>query len=414
MLLAALVFVTSLTILVAIGLEVAKDFHSEKRPLREFAPFYGVGRLLNEGHANELYDFDAFLQCLRALFPDSAADLTTPYSHAPFEAVIFMPFALLPYNVAFAVWLVSSLALFCAGTLLVYSISPGIPAGSWPLILPLAISFQPVSIGNLAVGQVAAFSFFWIAVAVYCEAKRWRVASGLALAFCMCKPTLLILIIPMLVVTQRYRILAGLAVGMAALAGASVLVVGSTGSVSYLAMLLRFGQYATATKSPLNSAIYVDASAFFRLLLAGHGQVAVVAAFALVAAVAPFLLRFWRRLRGGDVAMAWSATIIWTTILNLYTPIYDTATVVIAAMLLVDWLRTQVIQEPWRLWVLKGLLYAVYWAPWLGRPRFGEMQVNLYTVALAGLGVYQLYLAHVSVRAVGPARLLQVERGTAS
>src|SRR5262249_15519624 len=93
--LAGLVGAASLTILVLIGLHVAEDLRSEKRPLREFAAFYAVGRFLNEGHAHELYDFDSFHRYLRGQFPDAELVLTAPYSHAPFEAVIFRPLALL-------------------------------------------------------------------------------------------------------------------------------------------------------------------------------------------------------------------------------------------------------------------------------------------------------------------------------
>src|SRR5262249_48104953 len=140
---------------------------------------------------------------------------------------------------------------------------------------------------------------------------------------------------------------------------------------------------------------YVDINAFFRSLLKGHAQVSAAAACVTVLVVAPFLFRFWRRLNSSDLSLVWSGTIIWTAILNPYTPIYDTPMVVIAAVLLFDWLRMRVREE--RLWLAKGLLYAVYVTPLLellGRPV--ERHLNLYTVALAGLGIYQLYLQRVS------------------
>jgi hypothetical protein len=391
---ATVVGMACVAILVVIGMHMTQNLRSERPRVREFAPFYAVGRLLNEGQTETLYDFASFSRYFHEVFPDEPPDVRVPYSHAPFEAAVFRPFALFSYRVAFAMWIAFSLLLFCAGTVLVCRVSSAIPVGYWASVVPLAIAFFPVSIGCLAVGQVAAFGFFWIAVAVYWERRHWPFLAGLALAFCTSKPTLLILVVPMLVTTKRFRALVGLGAGSVALVGASVLVVGWSGYVSYVNMLWRFGRYATAASSPLNTAIYVDASAFVRLLLVGHGQAAVAAGLVTAAVAIPFLLRFWWCQRNSDdMALAWSGTIIWTMILSVYMPVYDTTTVAIAGVLLVDRLLGQGRsweELPWR---LKGLLYALYLTPWLGPPaRVAGMQVNFYTVALAALAVYQLYL----------------------
>src|SRR4026209_1678564 len=70
------------------------------RPLvREFMAFYTVGYVLN--HSPEiLYDPDSFNGTYRSLFPALPAAVKQLYAHAPFEALAFRPFALLPFTSA--------------------------------------------------------------------------------------------------------------------------------------------------------------------------------------------------------------------------------------------------------------------------------------------------------------------------
>lgn len=89
------------------------------------------------------------------------------------------------------------------------------PRSLLPLALFLAISFQPVSVSLIFNGQVSALVFLWIAFAIWFRRQGWEYGSGVALSLCLSKPTVLILLLPMLGVGRRWRMLLGVLCGTA-------------------------------------------------------------------------------------------------------------------------------------------------------------------------------------------------------
>ena len=92
--------------------EIASLRSDERRP-EEFMAFYTVGHMLNRS-STHLYDSPAFLAEYDALFPRVAGGEPL-FGHAPFEALVFRPFARLPFESAVVAWQAVSIALVCAG-----------------------------------------------------------------------------------------------------------------------------------------------------------------------------------------------------------------------------------------------------------------------------------------------------------
>ena len=192
---------------------------------REFMAFYTVGHVLNESPP-DLYKTGPFLAKYHALFPSVPGHKEPVFVHAPFEGLFFQPFARIPYRQALVAWQVFSLGLIGAGFTLVWVSTSSLPRSLLPVALLVAISFHPVSVALLLSGQVSGLTFLWIALAIWCQRRGWDHGSGAALSLCLAKPTLLILLVPMLLVGQRWRMVVGFGGGAGVVALASLMMIG--------------------------------------------------------------------------------------------------------------------------------------------------------------------------------------------
>ena len=365
--------------------------------------FYTVGYVVN--HSPEaLYDPGSFNATYHSLFPALPADVKQLYAHAPFEALAFRPFALLPFTSALVAWQVLSLVLFGLGFALVWRASDSLPWGQLPLALLLMLSFRPVAVDSIARGQVAALTFFWMAVALWCQRRRHDYWAGVALSLCLSKPTLLGLLLPMLVVGGRRRILVGFGAGAAVLSAVSLLVVGWRGCADYAAMLLRFGTMATGPRTSFLLSDYVDLNSLVRGAVGGRGLWAMVVLALVTAGVLPWLLRLWRALRHEremESGLTWAATLTWTMLLNVYVAPYDTPILLLGMVLAAGAVyvsRGDVMPRAVRIFLM--LLYVVPWIPPV--PIGVDRTLHLYTLVLVGLGVYQISEAMSAKAPRGP------------
>jgi len=381
-------------VLWVLGLSQALELRSGKPPLREFMALYTVGHVLNTS-PESLYQPASFHRTYHELFPSVPANLSPLYAHAPFEAVVFRPFALVSFERALVAWQVLSLALICAGVTLLWAGRSRPPGHYLVMALLVAVSFMPVSVACISRGQVGALAFVWMAVAIWCQRRGREFCSGLTLAVCLCKPTLLVLLLPMLVVGWRVRTLIGFIGGAGVLGMVSLVVVGWQGCLEYALMVLHFGTIAAAGgRSFAMLAEHVDLNTFLSMM--GVGVVATLTVLAVAtAAVLPCLGRLWRNAHmGGEegVSLAWASTLTWTMILNLYAVVYDTTVIVLGVLLMGDALRRVYRgQVPSAVQALFVLLYVVPWIPPV--PMGGSRMLQLYTPALIALGVYQIWLA---------------------
>lgn len=196
------------------GALVALAVFSSFQPSQEkdFVYFYGLGTLFNQ-HV-PLYDYPA----QTSVFEGIRAIHGGPYGpspYPPFVALAFAPFAHLPFEIAYHVWMAASIMLYVAALLLLISQKHLL------LVLPLAISCWPFVTRTFLSGQLSVVAFASTAFAMREAGRRHPYRSGLLLSISLYKPTLLFLAVPMLVVCGRLKILAGLCMGAVALVAAS-------------------------------------------------------------------------------------------------------------------------------------------------------------------------------------------------
>jgi hypothetical protein len=360
----------------------------------DFGAYYIAGKIFNTRSADQIYDATLHHRLYQEQFPDMPSDSQLPYVNAPFFVLPFTILARMPYSWAYLLWLLLSLALYVAGLTLIWRTLDGIPRDAWLTSLLLALSFMPFLVECLAGGQTSAVGFFCLAFAISSERRGYHILSGLAISLCAYKPTLLLLAVPMLLITRRYKTLLGFVAGCGILGLLSLLVVGREGCLGYINSLLYFTNASTSAASGLRSWKYVDVNSFFRLLMGHHTFLRWTMMAAVFLIVLPLLFRLWWQSNPGrraDQSLVWALTLTWTLVLNLYVGIYDSTLVVLSVLLTTDVMYRRI--ESDQLWLpatFKAILLLLYIVPWITQPIARLTGLQIFTLVLAVFGVYQI------------------------
>jgi hypothetical protein len=359
----------------------------------DFPAFYVAGKIINEHGAAELYNRELQGRLYHELFPREDPEALLPYLNAPFFVLPFPLLAQLPYAWAYFCWFLITLALYVAGFTLLWRELEGLPAAAYRTALIIALSFMPFLVECVAGGQTSAVGFFALALAVVLERREQWFWSGAVLALLLYKPTLLVLLGPMVLLTRRWKTLAGMAAGGAGLLGLSALTLGANVTLGWFQTMLGYAQLSTSGASGAASGLriwkYVDVNAFARALWGGNGVLRWLTVGVAVAVCFPMLVRAWWP-RGectqGNREADWALAIAWTPVLNLYLGVYDVTVIVVSAVLLAAW---QLRQGGLRV-EAKGLFLLLYVTPWLAQPVAKATGLQLLTVVLAAFGLYVL------------------------
>ncbi|MDX2032293.1 MAG: glycosyltransferase family 87 protein [Blastocatellia bacterium] len=365
----------------------------------DFGAFYTAGRIYREVAPGRIYDRAEQRRIYREIHPGVEPGQELPYVNAPFFALPLPLLARLPYSAAYLLWFALSLGLFLLGIRLLWDRLDAFPSEDRGLAGLLAVSFMPFMVECLSGGQTSAFGFAALALALALERRGRSVASGMAIALCLYKPTLLVLILPMLLVTRRFRSLLGVAIGALLLSLVSLGMVGVEGCRSYLRMLLFFADNSTSAATGLKSWKYVDINSFSRLLFQAQPSLRWALTGIVFAAALPLLVRAWVRAsqRPATQSLVWASAITWTLILNIYLGIYDATLAVIAALLTCDaiYRKSERPADPFS-YRCKMILLALYLVPWVTQPVAKLTGLQLLTLAIAVFGAYQLSLLRKS------------------
>lgn len=392
--------ISSLVILVQLALLIVTFLtqqHNQTRfgPLlgADFASFYTAGTIFNLESPAAVYIATVQDTTYHQLFPTVPADARLPYANAPFLTLLFAQLAQLPYPLAYLSWLLLTLTLYVGSFLLLWQTLDALPRHRKSTILLLALSFMPFLVEGWIGGQTSILAFGAIALAIYLERQQRPLRSGAVLSLCLYKPTLLVLIVPMLLLTRRIRTIVGLASGVVVLSALSWLIVGSTGLMNYLNMLLFFKNAAVNSESGLKIWKYIDGNSFFRLLLNDYPTVQTVLAATLFGTGLLCLAwRWWQRPSGNpdtDAAL-WSLTITGTLVFNLYVGIYEATLLVLSLLLFTHVCYRRAVQSERALSdSYKVLLILLYLTPWVSQWVAQTARLQLFTMVLLALGIYQ-------------------------
>ncbi len=303
----------------------------------DFLQFYVEGKILNDHPHEQLYDLQLQQRLQHDLRQRWDPDLVLAYANAPWLAILFQPIARLPYIWAYILWLAISAALYIGGLVLIWPRGEPFDRLQGTALL-ISLSFFPFAFECWFGGQLSVIGFFALAWCIRLQRLDRFFASGAALALCTYKPTLLLLVLPMLAIGRRFRTLLGFLVAALVLGWISLLTIGVSGCAAYIQTLRLYGRIvASDYGSTQQLSKYIDLNAFLRLLFGGPSPIA-AAIFVVVGGTALVYLAaaWWRsdpRNRVSDHFL-WAMTIASTLVLNAYVPIYDSVLVVLSAVLM--------------------------------------------------------------------------------
>jgi hypothetical protein len=377
------------------------------RPLGEdFSAFYDGSVIIAHHHAGRLYDQATSDALYHARFPSMAAS-TLPYVYPPFMAAALVPLSHLPFRWAWAAWLALNGALFAVGLAVLWRALGGrrgpVGQGRWPVLLA-CVAFEPWLFECWLGGQLSGLAFASISGAYALDRRHRPFTSGLILGACLYKPTLLVYIVPLLIVTRRWTTVAGVATTGAGLGACSIAAVGWPTTARYGHALVAHAHDTAGTGAiALRLWKFVDLNSFGHLLFGD--TVVVTAAVAAVAAVT-FVVLYRKSRVGGRTEplpqLWWAAVIAATVSINGYVGVYDSTILVFAALLVFD----AVWREPTaaeRRRPVGAVLVVLWCAPWASPILARSIGWQLDTIAILAFFVVTVRLLAASGSSPRPA-----------
>ena len=217
----------ALLLAVALGGALAPHIHRAQIENSDFVNFYVGASIVHRGDGAKLYQQDTQRAVLRSVLQ---RDSIQYFLHPPFEAAALAPLASLSFERAFVMWTAINVAVLA---LLPLVLMPCIPlVARRPYVGLIGFFFLPVLVA-LTLGQDSILLLFVISLAYLLMHKKMDLTAGLVLALASIKFQYLIVLIPLLLMSRKWRVVAGIGLGCAGLAAVSTYVISWRGFENY-------------------------------------------------------------------------------------------------------------------------------------------------------------------------------------
>ena len=278
---------------------------------RDFSHYWTAASLALSGEPAEVYDFPRLKAAGEPIFGPGTA---LPWLYPPTFLLIILPLALLPYLVALALWIIPALIGYLW---ILRRLAPH------PLTLWLTLSF-PGTYQNILFGQNGFLSAILLGGGILLL-ERFPLAAGVLLGLLSYKPHLMVLVVLALAAGRYWRALLSTVCVTAALAAASVLVLGTGVWIAFLNSTPESVKALQAgllpwSKAPLH--LFNMPTVFCALLEAGaRPSTARIMQGAVMLGVAVVL--GWAWFRRAPLAIRGSLLVIGILLFTPYAAIYD-------------------------------------------------------------------------------------------
>jgi hypothetical protein len=270
-------------------------------PGMDFVSFWAAGRLALIGKAVLAYDIQAH-RAIELTVGQVRGIMSFPYP--PPILMLFAPFSLLPFGVAFVAWVLSTCGFY------VWSARRVAP-------FPLSLAI-PTAIPNAGIGQTG-FLFTGLFIAAAEILPRRPILAGLLFGCFALKPQIGFLIPLALLAGSEWRALLAAACSAAALYAMGLIVFGVGSYEAFLKILPRYAEFLSKSAWEWNTL----ASVFAFLRYFGVPQQMALAAQAICAAGAAFVTwRAWRLGLETRVVVLATASILISPYLFTYDTIF--------------------------------------------------------------------------------------------
>jgi hypothetical protein len=202
--------------------------------LPDYLAHWTAGRLFLDGDLAHLYDADFQARLQHALV--GAGDDVSWFVGPPFTALLYVPFAAMPYVLSGVLWTVLSFGSLLLALWLVRPLVPRL-SQDWPLVVLAVLASQPV-LEVIGAGQDSAFTLLVWAGGLRLIAAGRDAWAGVVFGLGLIKPQVVALVPPTFLVQRRWRALATWVAVAVALGALSLAVVGVDGFHEWISTLL--------------------------------------------------------------------------------------------------------------------------------------------------------------------------------
>jgi len=313
----------------AVGLFLVSVTPASTIRASDFSYFYIVSKMVLAGHGGDIYNLAVLGHVERAwVYPQQIPDGVLPNNYSPFFAVAFVPFAALPYSLAYAIWLALN-SVFLGSCLVALGRLAGLGIRG-KAVLAVAAALSVPAIVAMVLGQV---SFFLLLLLIGCLlALRGRrdILAGSLLALTLFKPQYVVPFLLLLVMLRRRRALAGFITTTACLTIAPLPILGLDADLRYVRALIAAVGYPPSIGGfgpRLNSSF-----AGFAQLLLDPSAARVVAIVLSLAALGVLVLTIRR---GASLEVAFAQAMVVALLTSQHVLIHDLSLLLIPATVLI-------------------------------------------------------------------------------
>jgi hypothetical protein len=253
-------------------------------------------------------------------------------------------------------------------------------------------------------GQTSSFGFFFIAFAIYLYKSEKLFFSGISFGLCMYKPPLLLLIIPFFILTKQYRICLGILLTSAIVVIYTILFFGLNSLIDWLNFSIQHLNDNIEKPEILRITKFVDIVSFVRQIfgtLEIIERILIISIFVCWIVYIIFYLKILKIIDDDRKELALALIIIWSTVINIYFPIYDTIILVLLLIIIVDKQNPEISKNNIRLdKVTKLILICTYIVPWITFIFVIKFKIQFYTLVLIANGIFAGRLLQKRIKTV--------------
>jgi Glycosyltransferase family 87 len=231
----------------------------------DFRQLYAAGYMVRTGHAGELYDIRAQQRFQDVLVGSDERAL--PFIRPAYQALLFVPFSLLPYRGAYLAFLAVNLVLLAIAFWILRSHMSNLMRVWRFLPVFLFLVFYPTALA-LMQGQDSILLLLVLAAALATLDGGQELRAGMLLGLGLFKMQIVIPVALLFLLWRRWRFFAGFALSACLLSLISLWVVGFAQTTAYARSLLSVGtNMAAVHQFPLRVSIMANLRGLFFGLL---------------------------------------------------------------------------------------------------------------------------------------------------
>ncbi len=352
---------------------------------QDFLSFYISGKFIAQGRTSSLYDESTRhaemimiaqpIDVVReTVFPPTAHNPTNariPNLYGPQVGLLFVPFVRLPFLAAAVMWVALSSLVYLGCVYAVWICCSSLRPYR-AIVSVAAIAFPPL-FHFLIRGQLSALILFCFTAAFFAMRADQRLLAGIAFGFLVLKPQFLVAILLILLVTQCWKMLAGLIASAIAQLVFARLYFGASVMDDYNNMLRHASDWMSTAELSLAPIQMHSLRSFWTLLLPWPFAASILYLLSSLAVIA-LAAAIWKS--SDLLALRFSGLLLPAVLANPHLFIYDLLALTPIFLLLADWS----IENPQHLSTpaLRVFLYLAFLLPLFGPlARWTHLQLSV-------------------------------------